>query len=124
MNPLTPGQIYPGRCPQRNKWLSTHDGAPLLQMGYANPEQVGEGLLSRLYSRAFIVADPERSKRIVFVSADIGMVSQRLRLEVRAAKEGLAACFLWDFLGVMLCLCCRRALGSSANEAGLCSLCS
>ncbi|NXD25071.1 ASAH2 ceramidase, partial [Spelaeornis formosus] len=51
-------------------------------MGYANPDQVGGGLLSRLYSRAFIVADREDSKRIVFVSADIGMVSQRLRLEV------------------------------------------
>ncbi|XP_064001716.1 putative neutral ceramidase C [Pogoniulus pusillus] len=51
-------------------------------MGYANPEQVGGGLLSRLYSRAFIVADPEDSRRVVFVSADIGMVSQKLRLEV------------------------------------------
>ncbi|NWI81582.1 ASAH2 ceramidase, partial [Dryoscopus gambensis] len=51
-------------------------------MGYANPDQVGGGLLSRLYSRAFIVADPEDSKRVVFVSADIGMVSQRVRLEV------------------------------------------
>ncbi|NXS32344.1 ASAH2 ceramidase, partial [Pomatostomus ruficeps] len=51
-------------------------------MGYANPEQVGGGLLSRLYSRAFIVADPRDSKRVVFVSADIGMVSQRVRLEV------------------------------------------
>uniref|UniRef100_A0A8U7MYJ8 Neutral ceramidase n=1 Tax=Corvus moneduloides TaxID=1196302 RepID=A0A8U7MYJ8_CORMO len=51
-------------------------------MGYANPDQVGGGLLSRLYSRAFIVADLEDSKRVVFVSADIGMVSQRLRLEV------------------------------------------
>ncbi|NWR43650.1 ASAH2 ceramidase, partial [Regulus satrapa] len=52
-------------------------------MGYANPEQVGGGLLSRLYSRAFIVAEPEDdSKRVVFVSADIGMVSQRVRLEV------------------------------------------
>ncbi|NXO80967.1 ASAH2 ceramidase, partial [Sitta europaea] len=51
-------------------------------MGYANPEQVGGGLLSRLYSRAFIVADLEDSRRVVFVSADIGMVSQRVRLEV------------------------------------------
>uniref|UniRef100_A0A8D2MBA7 Neutral ceramidase n=1 Tax=Zonotrichia albicollis TaxID=44394 RepID=A0A8D2MBA7_ZONAL len=56
--------------------------APLLQMGYANPEQVGGGLLSRLYSRAFIVAEPQGSQRVVFVSADIGMVSQRVRLEV------------------------------------------
>ncbi|KAM6105784.1 LOW QUALITY PROTEIN: neutral ceramidase [Pterocles gutturalis] len=51
-------------------------------MGYANPDQVGGGLLTRLYSRAFIVAEPDDSKRVVFVSADIGMVSQRLRLEV------------------------------------------
>ncbi|XP_067155590.1 putative neutral ceramidase C [Apteryx mantelli] len=51
-------------------------------MGYANPDQVGGGLLTRLYSRAFIVAEPDNSKRVVFVSADIGMVSQRLRLEV------------------------------------------
>ncbi|OPJ79500.1 hypothetical protein AV530_001626 [Patagioenas fasciata monilis] len=51
-------------------------------MGYANPEQVGGGLLTRLYSRAFIVADLDDSRRVVFVSADIGMVSQRVRLEV------------------------------------------
>ncbi|XP_030097089.2 putative neutral ceramidase C isoform X1 [Serinus canaria] len=51
-------------------------------MGYANPDQVGGGLLSRLYSRAFIVAEPQGSRRVVFVSADIGMVSQRVRLEV------------------------------------------
>ncbi|XP_074855615.1 putative neutral ceramidase C [Carettochelys insculpta] len=51
-------------------------------MGYANPDQVARGILSRLYSRAFIVAEPDDSKRVVFVSADIGMVSQRLRLEV------------------------------------------
>ncbi|XP_039559634.1 neutral ceramidase isoform X2 [Passer montanus] len=51
-------------------------------MGYANPDQLGGGLLSRLYSRAFIVAEPEGSRRVVFVSADIGMVSQRVRLEV------------------------------------------
>ncbi|NXH21027.1 ASAH2 ceramidase, partial [Bucco capensis] len=51
-------------------------------MGYANLKQVGGGLLTRLYSRAFIMADLEDSRRVVFVSADIGMVSQRLRLEV------------------------------------------
>lgn len=60
-------------------------------MGYANPEQVGGGLLSRLYSRAFIVADPEDSRRVVFVSADIGMVSQRLRLEVGGCRLWLIA---------------------------------
>ncbi|NXA55063.1 ASAH2 ceramidase, partial [Nothocercus julius] len=51
-------------------------------MGFAKADQVGGGLLTRLYSRAFIVAEPDNSKRVVFVSADIGMVSQKLRLEV------------------------------------------
>lgn len=49
-------------------------------MGYANLDQTAAGLHTRLFSRAFIVDDG--SKRVVFVSADIGMVSQRLRLEV------------------------------------------
>ncbi|XP_078422053.1 neutral ceramidase isoform X2 [Cetorhinus maximus] len=56
--------------------------ADLPLMGYANPEQTAAGLHNRLHSRAFIVADPNNSKRVVFVSADIGMVSQKLRLEV------------------------------------------
>uniref|UniRef100_A0AAY4D4W9 Neutral ceramidase n=1 Tax=Denticeps clupeoides TaxID=299321 RepID=A0AAY4D4W9_9TELE len=49
-------------------------------MGYANLDQTAGGIHMRLYSRAFIVDDG--SKRVLFVSADIGMVSQRLRLEV------------------------------------------
>ncbi|KAJ8264394.1 hypothetical protein GJAV_G00148650 [Gymnothorax javanicus] len=49
-------------------------------MGYANLGQTAGGIHTRLYSRAFIVDDGR--KRVVFVSADIGMVSQRLRLEV------------------------------------------
>ncbi|KAK3560138.1 hypothetical protein QTP86_034704, partial [Hemibagrus guttatus] len=54
-------------------------------MGYANPDQTAGGIHTRLFSRAFIVDDG--SKRVVFVSADIGMVSQRLRLEVLKALE-------------------------------------
>ncbi|XP_055416244.1 neutral ceramidase [Bubalus kerabau] len=51
-------------------------------MGYAKTGQYARGILTRLYSRAFIMAEPDGSNRIVFVSIDIGMVSQRLRLEV------------------------------------------
>ncbi|KAG5855430.1 hypothetical protein ANANG_G00048980 [Anguilla anguilla] len=54
-------------------------------MGYANSDQTAGGIHTRLYSRAFIVDDT--SKRVVFVSADIGMVSQRLRLEVLRALQ-------------------------------------
>ncbi|XP_054975569.1 neutral ceramidase isoform X1 [Sorex araneus] len=51
-------------------------------MGYSKSGQKARGLLTRLYSRAFIMAEPDGSNRTVFVSIDIGMVSQRLRLEV------------------------------------------
>ncbi|KAI4898175.1 hypothetical protein NFI96_016251 [Prochilodus magdalenae] len=54
-------------------------------MGYANPEQTAGGIHTRLFSRAFIVDDG--SKRVVFVSAEIGMISQRLRLEVLKELE-------------------------------------
>ncbi|KAM6184823.1 neutral ceramidase [Rhynchocyon petersi] len=51
-------------------------------MGYSKSGQNARGVLTRLYSRAFIMAEPDGSNRIVFVSVDIGMMSQRLRLEV------------------------------------------
>uniref|UniRef100_A0A8I5UX74 Neutral ceramidase n=1 Tax=Pongo abelii TaxID=9601 RepID=A0A8I5UX74_PONAB len=51
-------------------------------MGYGKAGQNAQGILTRLYSRAFIMAEPDGSNRTVFVSIDIGMVSQRLRLEV------------------------------------------
>ncbi|XP_040831713.1 neutral ceramidase [Ochotona curzoniae] len=51
-------------------------------MGYSKSGQNAQGVLTRLYSRAFIVAESDGSNRVVFVSIEIGMVSQRLRLEV------------------------------------------
>nr|XP_020012302.1 neutral ceramidase isoform X1 [Castor canadensis] len=51
-------------------------------MGFGKSGQNAQGLLTRLYSRAFILAEPDGSNRIVFVSVEVGMVSQRLRLEV------------------------------------------
>uniref|UniRef100_A0A672FFL9 Neutral ceramidase n=1 Tax=Salarias fasciatus TaxID=181472 RepID=A0A672FFL9_SALFA len=52
-------------------------------MGYAQSSQLAAGIHTRLYSRAFIVDDGR--KRVVFVTADVGMISQRLRLEVLRA---------------------------------------
>ncbi|VCW68268.1 unnamed protein product, partial [Gulo gulo] len=50
-------------------------------MGYSKTGQNARGILTRLYSRAFVIAEPDGLNRMVFVSVDIGMVSQRLRLE-------------------------------------------
>ncbi|XP_077595165.1 neutral ceramidase [Stigmatopora nigra] len=54
--------------------------AELPLMGYANPGQTAAGLHTRLFSRAFVIDDGRR--RVLFVSVDVGMISQRLRLEV------------------------------------------
>ncbi|OBS82168.1 hypothetical protein A6R68_23842, partial [Neotoma lepida] len=51
-------------------------------MGYGKSGQNARGLLTRLYSRAFILADPDGSNRMAFVSVELCMISQRLRLEV------------------------------------------
>uniref|UniRef100_F6QEE6 Neutral ceramidase n=1 Tax=Ciona intestinalis TaxID=7719 RepID=F6QEE6_CIOIN len=51
-------------------------------MGYAHPEQVANGLHTRLYSRAFVVADKELNTRVAFVSFDGGMTSQLIKLQV------------------------------------------
>ncbi|XP_061731862.1 neutral ceramidase isoform X2 [Nerophis ophidion] len=54
-------------------------------MGYANPQQTAAGIHTRLFSRAFIVDDGQH--RVVFVTVDVGMISQRLRLEVLRALQ-------------------------------------
>lgn len=45
-------------------------------MGYANPDQKSAGIHFRQWSRAFIVADPNTDKRVVFVSVDAGALFQ------------------------------------------------
>lgn len=56
-------------------------------MGYGKAGQNAQGLLTRLFSRAFILADPDGSNRMAFVSVELCMISQRLRLEVLKRLE-------------------------------------
>lgn len=56
-------------------------------MGYGKNGQNARGLLTRLFSRAFILADPDGSNRMAFVSVELCMISQRLRLEVLKRLE-------------------------------------
>ncbi|XP_006630538.1 neutral ceramidase [Lepisosteus oculatus] len=81
------GKLDPSQMPPKTTYLigvgradCTGPVADIPLMGYASSEQTAAGIHTRLYSRAFIVDD--WTQRVVFVSADIGMVSQRLRLEV------------------------------------------
>lgn len=62
-------------------------------MGYGKVGQNARGILTRLYSRAFAIMEPDGSNRMVFVSIDIGMVSQRLRLEVGDESKKEITCY-------------------------------
>lgn len=56
-------------------------GVPL--WGFGRPDQIGEGLHTRLRSRAFVIAQAdEPDKRLVFVSADLGSIDHHMTLEV------------------------------------------
>ena len=50
-------------------------------MGYANPEQKSAGIHQRQFCRAFVIGDS--NKRVAFVSADAGMISQLVKIEVK-----------------------------------------
>lgn len=45
-------------------------------MGYANPDQKSAGIHFRQWSRAYVVAEPNNDKRVVFVSVDAGALFQ------------------------------------------------
>lgn len=53
------------------------------KMGYAKPGQETAGIHFRLYSRATIIQD-NKGSRICYVSADVAMISQVVKLQVRS----------------------------------------
>jgi neutral ceramidase len=64
----------------------TGPAADIVMMGYAVSTQKTSGIHMRLRSRAFIIGDGK--KRVVFVSAELGMLFQMVKLKV---SEKLAA---------------------------------
>src|SRR5205814_4787529 len=64
----------------------TGPAAEIVMMGYAVSTQKTSGIHMRLRSRAFIIGDGK--KRVVFVSAELGMLFQMVKLKV---SEKLAA---------------------------------
>lgn len=53
-------------------------------MGFASTEESDAGILSRLYTRAFLVEDTDTGKRVMFVHCDIMSVMQLVHQEVLA----------------------------------------
>lgn len=57
----------------------TGTAAEVGMMGYVSTEQRVSGIHLRLFSRAFIVVDPDSGNRVVFVSADQAMIFQSIQ---------------------------------------------
>lgn len=55
----------------------TGPAAEVGMMGFAETDQKTEGIYMRLWSRAFVIGDG--AKRVVFVSADLGMIFQSVK---------------------------------------------
>ncbi|HQH15709.1 MAG TPA: neutral/alkaline non-lysosomal ceramidase N-terminal domain-containing protein, partial [Smithella sp.] len=51
-------------------------------MGYFMPDQVTEGIHTRLRSRAFVVVDPRSGKRVALVIAEAGIIPQGINQAV------------------------------------------
>lgn len=61
-------------------------------MGYADPNQVGTGLRQRLYSRAFIVGDPDKpSDRFIYLVLDTQSGDTAVRYGVLSGLQDLGA---------------------------------
>lgn len=66
----------------------TGPAADVNMMGYAMPQQTVAGVHTRLWARAFIVADPDDTrKRFVFVNLDACMASQAVTLAVQSKLQ-------------------------------------
>lgn len=60
----------------------TGPAAELGMLGYGQLDQVSEGIHQRLRARAFVFVDETSAKRVVFVSADLPMVTQSVHQAV------------------------------------------
>ena len=90
-------------------------------MGWEYPLQVFSGLHTRLYARAFALASPCNGKRVLFVSADIGLIWPALRigvLEQLAADSALAAHYGGDNVMISATHTHQGPAGYSHDDGG------
>ncbi|KAI8138889.1 Neutral/alkaline nonlysosomal ceramidase [Fennellomyces sp. T-0311] len=71
-------------------------------MGYAEWSQVGQGLLQRIYARAYIVHDPASHKRVVFVNTDTQSMGDIIKKRVVERLQELYGDDVYTTENVML----------------------
>ena len=73
-----------------------------VKMGYADPFQTGQGLHTRLYSRAFLVASRSSKRPILFINLDVGMSSQLIKTHVVNLLQQHYGDSIFDHTNVMI----------------------
>lgn len=71
------------------KYDITGPSAEIGFMGYWDFSQKGAGILSRLFSRAYVIEDLSNGKSVAIVCADVGMCSQSVQQAVVKKLKGL-----------------------------------
>ncbi|KAI7861313.1 Neutral/alkaline nonlysosomal ceramidase [Spinellus fusiger] len=93
---------------QDDYWIGTGMGditGPIVQimmMGYAKKGQTGEGLLQRLYARAYIVIDPDSGSRVVFVNTDTQSMGDIVKQRVVESLQEIHGKTMYTEHNVML----------------------
>jgi neutral ceramidase len=90
-------------------------------MGWEYPLQVFSGLHTRLYARAFAIASPCNGRRVIFVSADIGLIWPALRigvLDAIAADAALASLYGGDNVMISATHTHQGPAGYSHDDGG------
>lgn len=79
----------------------TGPAAEVGMMGYGKSDQITSGIQTRLWARAYVIANPTTNKRIVFVSAELGQLFSSLK---QGVLRKLAASFgtLYDDKNVQI----------------------
>lgn len=80
----------------------TGPSAQIMLMGYAALGQTGEGILQRLWSRAYIIVDTETNSRVVFVNTDTQSMGDIIKKRVVDALQKIYGPELYTIKNVMI----------------------
>lgn len=80
----------------------TGPSAQIMLMGYAVLGQTGEGILQRLWSRAYIIVDDETNNRVVFVNTDTQSMGDIIKKRVVNALQEIYGPDLYTVHNVMI----------------------
>lgn len=74
----------------------------VMMMGYAELGQTGQGILQRLWARAFIIEDPKTKDRIVFVNTDTQSMGDIIKKRVVEKLQNIYGSSMYTERNVMI----------------------